>query len=161
MIGFILPVHSHNSALQAIQRYRFSTHFPVHRCTSTRVLSLHLSYPGNGFIIVCHFKSHMKSSLHSLIPILLFFLKHLWLCPFITLRQGPHGKHRLLLLRICVYWPVTLQWMFLYCRVRVCCGNVFTDSLPSNWCTHHNIEQIHFVFMWDMTSLQVYRLSIN
>jgi hypothetical protein len=42
----------HNSELQAIQRYRWSTHFPVHRCTRTRVLSLHLWYPGNGFITV-------------------------------------------------------------------------------------------------------------
>jgi hypothetical protein len=29
--------------------------------TGTRILNLHLSYPGNGFITVCHFKSHMKS----------------------------------------------------------------------------------------------------
>jgi hypothetical protein len=35
-----------------LQRYRYSTHFPVHSYTRTRVLSLHLSYPGNGFITV-------------------------------------------------------------------------------------------------------------
>jgi hypothetical protein len=34
-------IHSHSSGLQAIQRYRWSTHFPVHRYTRTRVLSLH------------------------------------------------------------------------------------------------------------------------
>jgi hypothetical protein len=34
-------IHSHNFGLQAIQRYRWSTHFPVHRYTRTRVLSLH------------------------------------------------------------------------------------------------------------------------
>jgi hypothetical protein len=33
-------VHSHSSGLQAIRRYRYSTHFTVHRWTCTRVLSL-------------------------------------------------------------------------------------------------------------------------
>jgi hypothetical protein len=37
-------MHSHSSGLQAIQHYRYSTHFTVHRCTR----SLHQSYPGNG-----------------------------------------------------------------------------------------------------------------
>jgi hypothetical protein len=35
-----------------VQRNRWSTHFRVHRYTRTRVLCLHKSYPGNGFIIV-------------------------------------------------------------------------------------------------------------
>jgi N-glycosylase/DNA lyase len=34
-------LYFHNSELQAIQRYRYSTHFPNHRCTRTRVLRLH------------------------------------------------------------------------------------------------------------------------
>jgi hypothetical protein len=29
---------------------RHSTHFPIHRCTRTRILSLHQLHPGNGFI---------------------------------------------------------------------------------------------------------------
>jgi hypothetical protein len=33
--------------------------------------------PVYGFITVCHFKSHMKSSFHSLIPFLQFLLNHL------------------------------------------------------------------------------------
>jgi hypothetical protein len=45
-------IHSHNSGLQATQRCRWSTFFAVHRYTKTRVLSLHQSYPGNGFITV-------------------------------------------------------------------------------------------------------------
>jgi hypothetical protein len=45
-------LYIHNSGLQGIQRYCYSTHFPVHRCTRIRILSLHLSYPGNGFITV-------------------------------------------------------------------------------------------------------------
>jgi hypothetical protein len=35
-----------------LQRSRWSTHFTVHRYTRARILSLHLSYPGNGIIIV-------------------------------------------------------------------------------------------------------------
>jgi hypothetical protein len=46
----LLTSYSHNSGLQAIQRYRWSTHFTIHCYTCTRVLSLHSSYSGNGFI---------------------------------------------------------------------------------------------------------------
>jgi hypothetical protein len=42
-------IYSHNSGLQAIHRYRYFTHFSVHRCKRTRVLSICWSYPGNGF----------------------------------------------------------------------------------------------------------------
>jgi hypothetical protein len=35
-----------------LQRYRYFTHFTVHRCTHIRILSLHYSYPGNGLITV-------------------------------------------------------------------------------------------------------------
>jgi hypothetical protein len=41
MIGFIDTLYIHNSGLQAIQRYRYSTHFSVRRYTRTRVLGLH------------------------------------------------------------------------------------------------------------------------
>jgi hypothetical protein len=34
-------LYIHNSELQAIQRYRWSTHFAVHRYTHIRILSLH------------------------------------------------------------------------------------------------------------------------
>jgi hypothetical protein len=34
-------LYIHISGLQAIQRYRHSTHFPVHRYTRIRLLSLH------------------------------------------------------------------------------------------------------------------------
>jgi hypothetical protein len=37
----LLTPYSHNSGLQAIQHYRCSTHFTVHRYTPTKVLSLH------------------------------------------------------------------------------------------------------------------------
>jgi hypothetical protein len=34
-------LYIHNSGLKAIQRYRYSTHFPAHLFTRIRVLSLH------------------------------------------------------------------------------------------------------------------------
>jgi hypothetical protein len=74
----------------------------------------------------CNFKSHMKSSWHTLIPFLsflqlpipktridysrlLFYPPPRLLCPFITPRHGPHGKHRLLLTIKRVYNSVALQ----------------------------------------------------
>jgi hypothetical protein len=41
-----------------------------------------------------------------------------------------------------VYLSVTWQCMFFYYCVRVCCGNVFTESLPSNGYTRHNMNPI-------------------
>jgi hypothetical protein len=78
----------------------------------------------------CNFKSHVTSSCHSLIPFLSFLqlpiLKTrllqstliysfysvsapscLLTMPTITPRHGPHGKHRLLLSRMRVFWSVT------------------------------------------------------
>jgi hypothetical protein len=52
MNGFIGILFTQKSRLHAIQRYRYSTHFPVHSYTRTRVLSPQESYPGNGFITV-------------------------------------------------------------------------------------------------------------
>jgi hypothetical protein len=69
----------HNSGLQAIQRYRWFTHFTVHRYAkgfsvfTSRILATDLK-PYH-----CNFKSHMKSSLHSLIHVLPFLLIHLLL----------------------------------------------------------------------------------
>jgi hypothetical protein len=40
-IGFIAPYSHTNSGIQVIQCYHYSTHFAVHRSTSTRVLGLH------------------------------------------------------------------------------------------------------------------------
>jgi hypothetical protein len=39
----LLTPYSHNFGLQAMQRYRWSTHFRVQRCTHTRVFILHQS----------------------------------------------------------------------------------------------------------------------
>jgi hypothetical protein len=43
-LGLVNWIYTHNSELQAIQRYCWSTHFTVHRYTRTRVLSLHQSW---------------------------------------------------------------------------------------------------------------------
>jgi hypothetical protein len=53
-IGWLdsLTPYTFSSGLQAIQHYRWSTHFTVHCCTRTRVHSLHKSYPDNGLITV-------------------------------------------------------------------------------------------------------------
>jgi hypothetical protein len=61
-------IHTHNSRLQAIQRFRYSTHFALRFTVFTnRILAtdLHLSH--------YHFKSLAKSSLHRLIPFLPLF----------------------------------------------------------------------------------------
>jgi hypothetical protein len=73
----LLTPYTHTSGLQAIQRYRYSTHFTVHRCTHTLGFSGFPSrIPATDWQQShCHFKSHMKSSLHSLIFFLPLFCK--------------------------------------------------------------------------------------
>jgi hypothetical protein len=76
MTGFI-ATYSHSSGLQAIQRYRYSTHFTVQRCIRTRVLSVFTSRIMATDLSQshCNFKSHVKSSYHNLIHFLLLFCK--------------------------------------------------------------------------------------
>jgi hypothetical protein len=107
----------------------------------------------------CNFKSHMESSLHSLIPILLLFcncqINSIPLLPssypgrlasrnstlffstellFITTLHGPNRKHSLsLLLGRRIFSAVAQQWKLFYCSLHIFCRwNVFTESLPSN-----------------------------
>jgi hypothetical protein len=67
--------HIHNWGLQAIQRYRYATHFAVHRYTRTRVLSLHKLCPDNGFISLTVTAAHMQSSFHLLVALLGLILR--------------------------------------------------------------------------------------
>jgi hypothetical protein len=119
----LLTPYSHNSELQAAQRYCWSTHLEVHRCTSTRILNLHKSYRGNGFGTV---SLSLKITHEGFFSECNFFLVNIldwiqllcseahimagWLLQtrlstlccaveffFITTLNGPHGKHRLLL----------------------------------------------------------------
>jgi hypothetical protein len=69
--------HLHISGLHAIQRCRYSAHFPVHQYAirfsvfTGCILAVDLSQSN------CNFKSHVKSSSHSLILFLPFLLNHL------------------------------------------------------------------------------------
>jgi hypothetical protein len=69
---FLHLIPSHTLWLQAIQRYHYSTRFPVHRCTHTGVLSVFTSrtLPTDLSQSHWHFNSHVKSSWHRLIPFL-------------------------------------------------------------------------------------------
>jgi hypothetical protein len=66
----------------------------------------------------------------------------LWLCPFITPRHEPHGKHSL------YYWrgvftallPSNIRPIVAHVGSS---GNVFTESLPNSGSTRHNI-------FWDL-----------
>jgi hypothetical protein len=130
-------LYIHSSGLQAIrvQPYHWHTRFTVHRHAHTRVLSLHQSYPGNGFIIVSlslqithraffseTFSCHYSATANSEDSIkFLCSQAHIpagW-CPktrlltsfyasehfFITTLQGTSRKQSLLLRRR-VYWSV-------------------------------------------------------
>jgi hypothetical protein len=52
MIGFIDTLFTQLGTTCSHSATAVSTHFTVHRYTRTSVLSLHYSYPGNGFITV-------------------------------------------------------------------------------------------------------------
>jgi hypothetical protein len=45
-------IHLHSSGLQAIITLSLFYTLSVHRCTLTRILCLHYSYPGNGFTTI-------------------------------------------------------------------------------------------------------------
>jgi hypothetical protein len=101
------------------------THAPGFLVFTSRILTTDLSHSH------CNVKSHVKYSLHGLISLLPFLLNHrlvpspelhtilsttvlysavlrpvFWLYLRITPRHGPHGKHRVILSRIRVYWSV-------------------------------------------------------
>jgi hypothetical protein len=128
--------------LQAIQRYCWTTHFTVHRCTHIWVFSLHYTYPGNWSITVslslqithevvfvppnsflaissqspstsiARTETNSRQQLNLYCSIEFFF---------ITTLNGPHWKQHLLLSRI------------------VLC--VFTAPLHSNGCGANQIEK--------------------
>jgi hypothetical protein len=135
MLGFVALLHLRSSGLQAIQRYRYfhtfsSSLFYVHYDSQ---FSLAVSWQ-RIFQSHWHFKSHVKSSCHSLIPFWPFLLNRLRL-PFPELdpvlfrllfrtpcnsasippvlpntsynhQERTSGKHGLLLLRMRVYWSL-------------------------------------------------------
>jgi hypothetical protein len=133
MFGFIAPyTFTHfgtTGNYSAIAILHTITHAIGFSVLTSRILATDLSQSH------CNFKSHVKSSLHRLIPFLTFLLNHLRLpspelepvlfrllfctpttmlllhlsCRTlpITSLHGSYGKHSLILSRMHVYWSVT------------------------------------------------------
>jgi hypothetical protein len=113
--GFVLDdwiywqlVHSHNSGLQAIQRYRYSTHFQFtvahalgFSVFTSRVLATDLSQ------FNCNFNSHMKSSWHSLILC----------CHFFSVALDCHLLNSTWILSTTVLYSMLLCFYCCICRV--------------------------------------------
>jgi hypothetical protein len=103
----LLTPYSHHSRLQAIQRYRWTTHFTIHRNIRTRVLSLlatdSFQWPQTSISRtrpICRQQlTQMNSSSTELSQLLTAKTAPLELL-VIQPRGGPHGKHRLLSIRI-------------------------------------------------------------
>jgi hypothetical protein len=120
MIGFITPyifTHLRTTGNTALSFFYTLYSSPLHMHYNFQS-SLVVSWQRIPQQYHCNFNSYMKSSWRSLIPFLLFpaaansegptqfarllFYTVFWLCPIITTRRGPHGKHRLLLSRMCL-----------------------------------------------------------
>jgi hypothetical protein len=159
-------IHSHSSgttdnysAIAILHTFQFAKHALGFSVFTSRILATDLSESH------CHFNSYLKSSWDSIIGFLPFPLNHLRLpfpelnpvlptivlnsfycfsskfrCPFMTPQHGLQGKHPCIVKEasLLVRYPA---WMS-YCRVRVCCGNVFTDPLPSNRYTSYTIINV-------------------
>jgi hypothetical protein len=118
----------------------------------------------------CNFKSHMKSSLHSLIPFLpllcscqfrrfnsttldycstplLFCFYSYYSCPaehFLQPFCTDPTENTDFYCQECVFTNPLPSNGCPYILRRVClCGNVFSESLPSNSYTRHNIFKFH------------------
>jgi hypothetical protein len=66
------------------------------------------------------------------------------ICPFITPRHGKCRKHNISVVEKLIYDPLRSNGHHIF--VRVCfCGNVFTESLPSNESVRHNIVKFRVI----------------
>jgi hypothetical protein len=166
MIGFIAPyiftirVYRQYSTIAIQHTFQFNvTHALGFSVFTSRILTTDLSQSH------CNFKSHVKSSCHSLIPFLPFLPNHLGLpspeldpipdycsifrplCFFYFTLVLPNTSYNHLA-RIPRKTPSSIVKNVFTCPLpsngchftveRLCCGNMFTDSLPSNGCTCHN-----------------------
>jgi hypothetical protein len=160
MIGFIGTLYTQYSELQAIPVLSLF-------CTlSSSPLHSHKDSQSSPVIFWqrisrqshCHFRRHVKSSFHSLIPFWPIFCNCQLnlipllpsLCPgrlvsrnliqffstepfFINIVHGPRRKHISLLLGRRFYSSVAEQRKLLDCCLRICCrGDLFSESLLSN-----------------------------
>jgi hypothetical protein len=132
-----LTPYTFNLGLQIIQQYRYSPHFTLHCCKHTKVLSLHSPLATDSWQSHCHFKSHMKSSLHSLIHFLPFLLNHSANCKLRRLDSilvlAVWDPHRTLLAT-----PLLL--------LRDITAYVLTQLLHSNGCMCH--VSWHLLYSW-------------
>jgi hypothetical protein len=157
-------MHSPNFGLQEITALsliytRYSPPLDTHKCSqSSLVVSWQRIY--NCFTVASNHKR--SSSFHSLIPFLQFLLNHLGLpsqnsiqfvkmttsndliCPFITSRHGPHGKHHLYFVeKTCLLihcLAINILLLHTLARARMC--------LPSRCVamgTRHNTIEIAFL----------------
>jgi hypothetical protein len=111
----------------------------------------------NGFITVCHFRAHMMSYFHRLIPSLPFLINHPRLpspeldpiidnnslsndplCPIVTPPYGSRRKQRLSVVEKACLLIRCLAIDVLLLLALASAGNVFTESLPSSGFVHHN-----------------------
>jgi hypothetical protein len=127
MIGFIAPYtfttrdYRQYNAIAILHTFQFTAaHALTSRTLANEFITVSLSLqitrevffaPPNSFLVVY---SQSPSTVISRIrpnslptAVLYSYYSSDLLCPFITPRHGPHGKHRLILLRRRVYWPLT------------------------------------------------------
>jgi hypothetical protein len=160
------------SAIAILHTFHFTvTHALGFSVVTSRILATDLSQSH------CNFKSHMKSSLRSLIPFLPLFcecqfrrldsiqflcsqthtlvgwrvetrlysstrLGRVFWLSFYNPSARATQKKQPVLLRRRVYWSVAYQWTS-FCCTRALRENVFTESLPSNGYTCHNIKHLN------------------
>jgi hypothetical protein len=185
MIGFIAPytftqfgTTGNYSAFAILRTFQFTVaHALLFLVLTSRILATDLSQSH------FNFKSHMKSIFHSLILFLLFLLIHFWL-------PSPELDPNLFRLLFCTTYIALRRThrkqRFLYCCEgmftaplpsnrrpivpRVCfCGNVFSESLPSNGYTRHIIfldklkccASIYVLVSQVISSLQVFLIQLR
>jgi hypothetical protein len=138
--------------LQEIERYRYSAHFSIHRHTVTKVLSLDYRILTTDLKLShYHFKSHTESPLRSLIPYLTLFCSCQYrrldsvqfLCLFSNVLYSYYLSARIpRKTPSSIVKEACLQLRYLHTIVAcLCCGNVFTDPLPSNGYKRHNMNK--------------------
>jgi hypothetical protein len=118
MIGFINTLYIH--ATRDYRQYSSIANLHIFQFTVAQALSFSVFTSRILATDLSQFLCNLNS--YSLIPFLpflqlpirktqldcCFLLRHFFLlCPLITPRNGPHGKHRLLLSTMLVFWSVT------------------------------------------------------
>jgi hypothetical protein len=121
-------IHSHSSGLQEIQRYRWSTHFPVHSCSRTRILSsLVVSWQQ-----IYHSPTVTSNHTWSLLVTAFFFSCHYSQSPSTAIsitRPNSLDCCSILLSSDCALGTDPTENAVFYCQECV-----FTGPLPGNEC---------------------------